>query len=87
MLSSELCEEENIGFSGAVELWQKSAEVLTQGRESFAKVKDVANIALLHSNTGRLMRLCAFHCVPKDEPRQFVNSERNYYEQVVYCCL
>lgn len=83
-LLPELCEEEEIGFKGTEELWQKSAEVLSRGRESFAKVKDVANMALLHSNTGRLLRLCAFHCVPKDETRQFVNPERHYYEQVVY---
>ncbi|MPC88386.1 Erythroid differentiation-related factor 1 [Portunus trituberculatus] len=80
--AGKLCEEK-IGFKGAEELWKKSAEVLCRGLESFEKVKDVANVALLLSNTGRLMRLCAFHSVPKDEPRQFVNPERFYYEQVL----
>ncbi|KAK8396959.1 hypothetical protein O3P69_005150 [Scylla paramamosain] len=81
--AGKLCEEEKIGFKGAEELWKKSAEVLCRGLQSFEKVKDVANVALLLSNTGRLMRLCAFHSVPKDEPRQFVNPERLYYEQAL----
>ena len=85
LIVAELCEE-SIGFKGAEELWKKSAEVLCRGLESFEKVKDVANVALLLSNTGRLMRLCAFHSVPKDEPRQFVNPERLYYEQVFFLC-
>ncbi|KAG0727137.1 Erythroid differentiation-related factor 1 [Chionoecetes opilio] len=79
--AGKLCERDL--YKGAEELWQKSSEVLRRGMESFTKVGDVSNMALLRSNTGRLMRLCAFHCVPKDAPRQFVNRERNYYEQAL----
>ncbi|KAG7167739.1 Erythroid differentiation-related factor 1-like [Homarus americanus] len=75
--------KKDIGFQGAEELWQRSAEVLNRGIENFNRVKDVANVALLHSNTGRLLRLCAFYCVPKTGPRQFINPERYYYDQAV----
>ncbi|XP_069191990.1 erythroid differentiation-related factor 1 isoform X2 [Procambarus clarkii] len=79
----ELCEEKDIGFQGTEELWQRSAQVLNRGIENFARVNDLANIALLHSNTGRLLRLCAFYSVPKDGPRQFINPERYYYDEAI----
>lgn len=81
--AAKLCEEKDIGFQGAEELWQRSAEVLNRGIENFVRVKDMANVALLHSNTGRLLRLCAFYCVSKTGPRQFTKHERYYYDQAV----
>lgn len=79
---TELCEENDIGFQAAEELWQRSAEVLNRGITNFTRVGDVTNIALLHSNTGRLLRLCAFYCVPKEGVREFSKQERHYYDQV-----
>ncbi|KAK8734703.1 hypothetical protein OTU49_005943 [Cherax quadricarinatus] len=81
--AAKMCEEKNIGFQDTEELWQRSAEILNRGIEYFSRVSDVANIALLHSNTGRLLRLCAFYCVPKAGPREFVNPERYYYDQAI----
>ena len=80
-LSLELCEEEKIEFDSSKELWSKSGELMKQGIEAFTEVGDSANVALLHSNSGRLMRLCAFYCVPKEGPRMFSGKERRYYNQ------
>nr|XP_027218733.1 erythroid differentiation-related factor 1-like isoform X4 [Penaeus vannamei] len=81
--ASKLCEENDIGFQAAEELWQRSAEVLNRGITNFTRVGDVTNIALLHSNTGRLLRLCAFYCVPKEGVREFSKQERHYYDQAI----
>ncbi|XP_064116065.1 erythroid differentiation-related factor 1-like [Macrobrachium nipponense] len=81
--SAKLCEEENVGFEASKELWSKSAELLNRGIEAFTQVGDIPNVALLHSNTGRLMRLCAFYCVPGGGQRVFSVTERHYYNQAI----
>ncbi|KAK7080720.1 Erythroid differentiation-related factor 1 [Halocaridina rubra] len=81
--AAKLCEEGKLSFEASKELWSKSSELLNRGKEGFAEVGDMANVALLHSNTGRLMRLCAFYCSPKEGPRIFSAIEKRYYNQAL----
>lgn len=70
-----------MGFEGGEELWRQSGEFLQRGLESFTRAQDTPNVALLHSNTGRLLRLCAFYRSSRDNP-QAAEAERHYYQQV-----
>ncbi|XP_041369063.1 erythroid differentiation-related factor 1-like [Gigantopelta aegis] len=70
------------------ELWENSEKCFTKGIEAFCSVADQANQALLHSNRGRLMRLCA-RCythitMQKDRP-EFSAKERQYYFKAIDC--
>lgn len=57
---------------------------LESGIKAFEIVHDEANLALLHSNTGRLMRLCA-HVNAKQYSRErhFYNKALTSYQKAI----
>lgn len=56
---------------------------LEAGLRSFEVVGDKANLALLYSNTGRLLRLCAhFYAPAGDDPKEHFFHERSFYSRV-----
>ncbi|XP_023226950.1 erythroid differentiation-related factor 1-like [Centruroides sculpturatus] len=68
------------------ELWKKSHSFLERGIKAFQDVNDIANIALLYSNTGRLMRLWAHAQVPTNNDgtrKEFSSQERKYYNKAI----
>ncbi|KAF7997417.1 hypothetical protein HCN44_005988 [Aphidius gifuensis] len=65
-------------------LLTKSLKHLEYGVKAFESVEDEANLALLHSNTGRLMRLCAHINVNKQtEERHFYNKALHSYQKAL----
>ena len=57
----------------------------TDGVSAFESVSDVVNMALLHSNRGKLMRLHAQSVssgLSDAKKREFTSAERNYFLQV-----
>lgn len=57
---------------------------LESGIKAFEAVHDEANLALLHSNTGRLMRLCAhMHAKQNTQERQFYNKALASYQRAL----
>lgn len=54
---------------------------LEQGVQHFVAVKDDVNLALLYSNTGRLMRLLA-HYHSSTEGYPLTKTEKYYYSKV-----
>ncbi|XP_032675397.1 erythroid differentiation-related factor 1 [Odontomachus brunneus] len=57
---------------------------LEAGIRAFEAVHDEANLALLHSNTGRLMRLCAhMHAKQNAQERQFYNKALASYQRAL----
>lgn len=57
---------------------------LESGIKAFEAVHDEANLALLHSNTGRLMRLCAhMHAKQNIQERQFYNKALASYQRAL----
>ena len=67
------------------QLCEKCARCFTDGIAAFESVSDVVNMALLHSNRGKLMRLQAqsVTCRLSDaKKREFTSAERNYFLQV-----
>ena len=67
-------------------LVSKSASCFRQGIEHFESLKDNVNMSLLHSNIGRLMRLCANSVVHYTDVasrrREFGQLERRYFLKV-----
>jgi hypothetical protein len=65
-------------------LFTQSLYHLEAGVKSFSVVHDEANLALLHSNTGRLMRMCAHFHSPDLSSRHsgLVGQERHFYNKV-----
>ncbi|CAF1159902.1 unnamed protein product [Rotaria sordida] len=65
------------------DLFRKSFENFDAGIHAFEKINDISNIALLHSNLGRLMRYYAQYYVPLiDGIRQeFSQQERQSYHK------
>lgn len=62
----------------------KALKYLQSGIKSFEAVKDDANLALLHSNMGRLMRLCAHYHSPEAQLKQkFKGQEKHYYNKAL----
>ncbi|KAK3590013.1 hypothetical protein CHS0354_041036 [Potamilus streckersoni] len=64
-------------------LWRKSSNMIQQGIHTFEIAADVVNQALLHSNMGRLMRLCAQTFTKinhRKEKPEFSNQERYYFQ-------
>ncbi|XP_075222237.1 erythroid differentiation-related factor 1-like isoform X2 [Lycorma delicatula] len=55
---------------------------LEQGVEQFETVRDNANLALLYSNTGRLMRLMA-HYYSSNEGYPLTKTEKYYYNKAL----
>ncbi|XP_046542341.1 erythroid differentiation-related factor 1-like [Haliotis rubra] len=70
------------------ELWEKSQQCFTSGITAFSNIHDKANQALLMSNSGRLMRLCA-QCYTQQTMQQsrpeFSLQEKQYYSKAVDC--
>ncbi|XP_072171455.1 erythroid differentiation-related factor 1-like [Diadema setosum] len=70
------------------ELWKESYMYFDAGIKTFEEVADTTNVALLNSNMGRLMRLCAQSygaggsMGPKGE---FSNQEKHYYVKAADC--
>ncbi|XP_071487220.1 erythroid differentiation-related factor 1-like [Diadema antillarum] len=70
------------------ELWKESYMYFDAGIKTFEEVADMTNVALLNSNMGRLMRLCAQSygaggsMGPKGE---FSNQEKHYYVKAADC--
>lgn len=65
-------------------LLTKSLTHLEYGCCRFATVEDEANLALLHSNTGRLMRLCAHINIKKQtQERHFYNKALQSYQKAL----
>ncbi|CAF4228549.1 unnamed protein product, partial [Rotaria magnacalcarata] len=64
-------------------LFRKSFESFDAGIRAFEKINDISNVALLHSNLGRLMRYYAQYYVPLvDGVRQeFSQQERQSYHK------
>ncbi|XP_076030337.1 erythroid differentiation-related factor 1 isoform X2 [Oratosquilla oratoria] len=81
--ASKLCNEAGVDMCGVEELWKQSATTLQNGIELFTTIGDIVNVSLLHSNWGRLLRLCAFYTVPKGSRGEFKGQERHYYNQAV----
>jgi len=79
------------------QLCMKCDRCFSQGVTAFESISDVVNMALLHSNRGKLMRLQAqsiANSLLDAKKREFTNAERNFYLQVCvtviveyyYCC-
>ncbi|XP_033119486.1 erythroid differentiation-related factor 1-like isoform X2 [Anneissia japonica] len=67
-------------------LWSESYKCFEKALKAFKAVEDVANIALLYNNMGRLMRTCAQAIMGKwDEgrSREFSDDERHYFNKAV----
>uniref|UniRef100_A0A8D9EM91 Erythroid differentiation-related factor 1 n=1 Tax=Cacopsylla melanoneura TaxID=428564 RepID=A0A8D9EM91_9HEMI len=61
------------------DLFVKAREFLGKGISAFHLVRDDANLALLHSNMGRLMRLLAHTNITNEEA-----EERKHYNQALH---
>ncbi|XP_065071675.1 erythroid differentiation-related factor 1-like isoform X2 [Rhopilema esculentum] len=68
-------------------LWKKSYQYFETGIEAFLVVSDKSNVALLHSNRARLMRLCATaygnstRQNEEEERGEFTHQERLYFNK------
>jgi hypothetical protein len=69
-------------------LFSHSLYHLEVGVKAFDAVRDEANLALLHSNTGRLMRMCAHYHSPDSSDRhsELAGQERHFYSKVNGIC-
>jgi hypothetical protein len=67
-------------------LFSQSLHHLEAGVKAFDAVRDEANLALLHSNNGRLMRMCAHFHSPDSSDRhsELAGQERHFYNKVRY---
>ena len=67
-----------------LELLERSQTHLKAGVEAFETVQDEANLALLHANIGRLMRLRAhMHVKQQAEERQFYEKALTSYQNAL----
>ena len=67
------------------QLCEKCARCFTDGVSAFNSVGDVVNMALLHSNRGKLMRLRAQSVAGRlsdAKKHEFTSAEKNYFLQV-----
>lgn len=69
------------GRSQFESLVKQSLAQLEAGISSFESVADSGNLALLLTNTGRLMRLCA-HALTPENRTPLEGQERTYYNKV-----
>lgn len=74
--------------------WKLSYSCFDQGVQAFESVGDITNQALLLSNIGQLMRICAqAHAMAGtdgENKREFSPGERHYYTKVgilIFSCL
>lgn len=79
------CADDTTGFSAEIAaLLTRSLIHLEAGVKAFETVHDQANLALLHSNTGRLMRLCAhMHVKQNTQERHFYNKALASYQKAL----
>lgn len=74
------------------ENYKRALTFLQNGIKSFEEVRDDANLALLYSNMGRLMRLCAHFYSPnsasehklKGQEKHFYNKALESYQKALY---
>ncbi|CAL7938419.1 unnamed protein product [Xylocopa violacea] len=79
-----LGEETSRSSDGVTVLLTRSLTHLEAGVKAFETVHDEANLALLHSNTGRLMRLCAhMHVKQNTQERHFYNKALASYQKAL----
>lgn len=79
-----LVEETSNSSHGVSALLTRSLTHLEAGVKAFETVHDEANLALLHSNTGRLMRLCAhMHVKQNTQERHFYNKALASYQKAL----
>jgi len=72
------------------QLCEKCARCFTDGLSAFNLVNDVVNMALLHSNRGKLMRLYAQSVASRlsdAKKREFTTAEKNYFLQVTIATI
>jgi hypothetical protein len=83
--AAEFLNNEDMLFSDAKLLTDKSLQCLEEGVSVFSSIGDDMNVAMLLSNKGRLLRLLAqcvvFSSNNSDRQREFTQEERNYYHQ------
>lgn len=81
----ENCADDTTEFSAEIAaLLTRSLIHLEAGVKAFETVHDQANLALLHSNTGRLMRLCAhMHVKQNTQERHFYNKALASYQKAL----
>ncbi|XP_036151294.1 erythroid differentiation-related factor 1 isoform X2 [Monomorium pharaonis] len=76
--------DELSSLSDVTTLLTRSMTHLESGVKAFETVHDEANLALLHSNTGRLMRLCAhMHGKQNMQERHFYNKALVSYQKAL----
>lgn len=69
---------------------EKCDHCFSDGVAAFESIHDVVNMALLHSNCGKLMRLRAQGIASRladAEKREFTNAEKNYFVQVCFSII
>ena len=82
-----------VAESSAADLQQlcgKCDGCFTDGVATFQSISDDVNMALLHSNHGKLMRLQVQSIASRlgdTKKREFTNAERNYFMQVSGCFM
>lgn len=74
------------------QLCEKCDHCFINGVTTFESIHDIVNVALLHSNRGKLMRLRAqsvASSLADAEKREFTSAEKNYFLQacfrIIYC--
>lgn len=85
LYGSVLCIITELSVAELQKLSDQCSRCLTDGIAAFESIGDVVNMALLHSNCGKLMRVRAQSVVstlPHAEKREFTNAEKNFYLQV-----
>ncbi|XP_068977748.1 erythroid differentiation-related factor 1 [Bombus flavifrons] len=79
-----LADETSTSSEEVTTLLKRSLTHLEAGVKAFETVHDEANLALLHSNTGRLMRLCAhMHVKQNTQERHFYNKALASYQKAL----
>lgn len=85
--SEDDCEKNRSVAAAAKELLQNSRQYLEKGIELFESIQDCANIALLHSNSGRLCRIQG-HLLSITRNfllrHEFALSELNEYKRAIH---
>ena len=67
-------------------LLTKSEKHLGLGQKAFESLSDNTNLAILHTNTGRLMRLRA-HCSSDAQSSRLTDPQRHFYKKVCLLLL
>ncbi|KAL7647354.1 UNVERIFIED_CONTAM: hypothetical protein RMT77_000950 [Armadillidium vulgare] len=59
--ADQLCQNLGTGIDGCGSLWEDSWQFICNAFDIFEEVRDTENVALLHCNKGRYLRLYAFY--------------------------